>query len=101
MKNNVFQFGDTYWLQLIGTAMGTPPAPTYANLVFAFHQNTIVPKYPTHLVLYKRYIDDIFGIWHHHGTTEDDDAAWEAFKPDISSYKGVDWVFIKRVQSLD
>ena len=101
MKNNVFQFGDTYWLQLVGTAMGTPPAPTYANLVFALHENTVVPKYSSNLLLYKRYIDDIFGIWHHHGTVEEDKARWTSFQSDIGSYEGLDWIFSKRVQSLD
>ena len=60
MQNNVFQFGDTYWLQLIGTAMGTPPAPAYANLAYAIHENPIMKKYAGNLVCYKRYIDDIF-----------------------------------------
>ena len=45
MKNNVFRFGDTFWIQKTGTAMGTPPAPTYANLFFAIHENRILPKY--------------------------------------------------------
>mmetsp|Transcript_16444 Transcript_16444/g.19507 ORF Transcript_16444/g.19507 Transcript_16444/m.19507 type:complete len:130 (-) Transcript_16444:305-694(-) len=65
MQNNVFQFGDTYWLQLIGTAMGTPSAPAYANLAYAIHENPIMKKYAGNLVCYKRYIDDIFGIWDH------------------------------------
>ena len=62
MRNNIFQFGDTYWLQTSGTAMGTPPAPPYANLFFAIHENRFVRKYPQ-LACYKRFIDDIIGIW--------------------------------------
>jgi hypothetical protein len=32
MSNNILQFGDTYWRQLRGTAMGTSTAVNYANL---------------------------------------------------------------------
>ena len=101
MKNNVFQFGDTFWLQLRGTAMGTPPVPTYANLVFAIHENTVVPRFPNRLVLYRRYIDDIFGIWHHHPDATSDHDEWRKFKEGIGSYEGLKWVWFSHLQSLD
>lgn len=49
MKHNVFQFGDTFWLQLEGTAMGAPLAPTYANISFALYEILFIPKYNNNL----------------------------------------------------
>ena len=39
MYNNVFQFDDTYWLQLIGTAMGTSVACMLATIYFSYHES--------------------------------------------------------------
>ena len=62
MNNNIFAFGDTTWLQIAGTAMGTPPAPTWATIYFCVWEIVIIPEFPE-LVYYRRYIDDGFGAW--------------------------------------
>jgi hypothetical protein len=64
MNNNIFMFGDTYWIQLKGTAMGTPAAPLYSILTFGHHENeNILNEFQHNILFYKRYIDNIFGIW--------------------------------------
>ena len=37
MSNNLFEWGDMYFLQLIGTAMGTSAAVMWAMLYFAYN----------------------------------------------------------------
>ena len=35
LTRNVLEFDKDFWLQLIGTAMGAPSAPTYSNIFMA------------------------------------------------------------------
>ena len=63
MTNNVFQFGDTYWLQKVGTAMGVPPAPPWATIFFGIHEETVLAQFRDRLQLYCCFIDDVLGIW--------------------------------------
>ncbi len=63
MENNIFQFSDTWWRQLEGTAMGTPPACMWATLFFADHEEFLCNKYARYLLHWSRFIDDGFGIW--------------------------------------
>ena len=42
MRWNIMKFGDSYLLQLIGTAMGTSCAVQFANLYFGWHEKEII-----------------------------------------------------------
>ena len=95
MKNNIFQFGDTFWLQTAGTAMGTPPAPNYATLYFAIHEYKTIDLFPE-INFYRRYIDDGLGAWLKEPTNSEgqDTARWLAFQDAINGYGSLHEFFI-------
>jgi hypothetical protein len=87
MANNIFSFGDTHWLQNSGTAMGTPAAPLYATITYGVHENTrILPNFRNHLFYYKRFIDDIIGIW-----LPSPDQTWKDFKDTLNGFGALSW----------
>ena len=58
MTKNGFKFGDTWWRQLAGTAMGTPCACIYATLFFSYFERTIIlKKYKANILYYGRQIE--------------------------------------------
>jgi hypothetical protein len=71
LKNNIFLFSDQFYKQQIGTAMGTKPAPHYADIFMARRIDgqiiDIAIKYSEKqenpIKLMKRYLDDIFQIF--------------------------------------
>ncbi len=64
MKNNLFRFGDTCWLQTAGTAMSTHPACCWATLYFAIWELEMIYKFPElNTTLYHCYINDGLAIW--------------------------------------
>ncbi|MCP4745959.1 MAG: hypothetical protein GY874_07435 [Desulfobacteraceae bacterium] len=80
MKNSLFQFGDSFWLQLSGTSMGTPPAPPYATLYYCIHEMAIIHQFEE-ISYHKRYIDDGGSLWTSMSENrEDDDRRWSEFK---------------------
>ena len=67
MNCNIFQFNEEFWIQLIGTSMGTRVAPTYANIFMGRLEREMLRNCPEHLKpflhTWKRFIDDIILIW--------------------------------------
>jgi hypothetical protein len=96
MDNNIFKFGDTFWLQTQGTAMGTPTAPLYSILTFGFHENTtILNTFQANLLYYKRFIDDIFGVWIDNktqgNTPINEETSWDKFKQQLNTFGSLRW----------
>jgi hypothetical protein len=59
LTNNYITFMGTTYLQLCGTAMGTPIAVMYANIVLFDLEQDVVALKP---YAYNRFLDDIFAI---------------------------------------
>ncbi|CAJ0957188.1 unnamed protein product [Ranitomeya imitator] len=68
LRRNYFLFGDDYYQQLRGTAMGSNVAPTYANIYMAVleDQYVYVSRFWPQVRAWWRYIDDVFVVWEGH-----------------------------------
>ena len=77
LKYNIFRFDKNLYQQKIGTAMGTKPAPSYANIYLAKRIDNEIEqighKYGQNgksaLLTFKRYLDDLFFVFN--GSTKD------------------------------
>ena len=82
LKNNTFVFESSVFKQVHGTAMGTPMAPSIANLFMGWLEERILADSPVHIDkdFWKRFIDDIILLWT--GTDEQ----LKSFENFINSY---------------
>lgn len=72
LTNNFFLFGDQFYIQKQGTAMGCNMAPPYAKIYMAIFEKDYIYNhhlFQTHAITWLRYIDDIFCVWT--GSSED------------------------------
>ena len=67
LNKNTFTFNNEHFLQIHGTVMGSPMAPTYANIFMAILERKLLNEAPHGLIPIEwiRFIDDIFAIWTH------------------------------------
>ncbi|CAD5126632.1 DgyrCDS14716 [Dimorphilus gyrociliatus] len=63
LKSNDFVFEGERYLQIKGTAMGVSFSPAYANIVLGVWEEDVYTIYKEHLLVYRRYIDDILIVW--------------------------------------
>ena len=95
MKNNYFEFGNSTWLQLVGTAMGTPCAPLFAILYVSYFEETlIIPTFKNNLIHFYRYIDDVFGIWR-----VTNEHSFQDFIQMLNTIPGLKWTYTINLKS--
>ena len=65
LENNYIECNgiEGFFLQKIGTAMGTSFSVLYATIFMIWLETPILYEFQEHIKLYKRYIDDIFLCW--------------------------------------
>ena len=69
LTRNVLEFDKDFWLQLIGTAMGAPSAPTYSNIFMAvvdiWLETCAIDELTLEnlIIFIKRFIDDYLIFW--------------------------------------
>uniref|UniRef100_A0A674E9P8 Reverse transcriptase domain-containing protein n=1 Tax=Salmo trutta TaxID=8032 RepID=A0A674E9P8_SALTR len=68
LTHNYFMFLNDFFIQTKGTAMGSPMAPNYANLYVGYMEkqsifNPLKNVFLPNIIIWKRYIDDIFVLW--------------------------------------
>jgi hypothetical protein len=79
--------------------MGTPPACTYATLYFTPHENNLLEKYPE-LQFYRRYIDDIIGIWVPLDAVNDYNR-WQQYKNELNNFGKLKWEVSERTSTVN
>ena len=101
MTNNVFQFGNTYWLQKAVTAMGAPPAPPWDTIFFGIHKEAVIAQFGGRLQLYHHFIDNVLGIWLVDTKPAKYYRKWTAFKLLMQNCYGLEWIFTERSDTVN
>lgn len=65
LLKNYFKFGCTHYLQIQGVSMGSPVAPSFANIFMsAFESQHIhLCAHAEDIAIWLRYVDDVFMLW--------------------------------------
>jgi hypothetical protein len=71
--------------------MGISPAPPWATLFYALHENKMVPRWSKYVSFYKRFIDDVLGIWLCDPDPAINEEMWAAFQADMNQWYGLEW----------
>jgi hypothetical protein len=73
--------------------MGIAPAPPWATIYYAIHENRVLPHWNSNILFYRQFIDDIIGIWACDVCPEHNNTLWSSFQLDMQQWHGLEWEF--------
>lgn len=62
LSSNYFRFGDEFYLQNVGLAMGSCLSPLLANIFMTELEDNVLARSNCKPILWKRYVDDILAV---------------------------------------
>eukprot|EP00956_Cyclotella_meneghiniana_P007975 scaffold10615_cov40-Cyclotella_meneghiniana.AAC.1 len=70
-----------------------PPYATifYATIFYAIHEKVLLSKWSSRVMFYKRFIDDVIGVWLAHADPEVNKQLWEEFEADMNKWHDLEW----------
>ena len=78
--------------------MGTSAACMWATIYYSVHEiGSLLPNYGKYLLIFKRFIDDMFGIWYDNGNP----TAWDNFKAETNNFGILTWEFEELATSIN
>ncbi len=84
LTNNYISYQNQTYLQSNGTAMGTPCAPNYANIVLYYLESSIINSFPRGSIqLYCRFLDDLFIVFENFTYAQDYNQRFNVVHPKI------------------
>ena len=99
MEKNIFQFGNTYWLQKNGTAMGTSCAVNNALIYVGLLEfQELFVDFKAWMPYYSRFIDDDIGLWYTNAPGSS--RAWADFNRRINDWGSLKWTNTGLVDTL-
>ena len=88
LRGMYFQFGEVFYEQVDGAAMGSPLSPIMANLYMEAFENKALATGPAQSSLWVRFVDDTFVLWPHElDTLEEFHAHLNQIHPNIQFTK--------------
>ena len=62
-------------------------------IYYGLHESKFLPNHRQHVIFYKHFIDDVFGIWLPHPNPQINAHLWDEFTKSMNNYPGLTWEF--------